>query len=385
MPPLGKCGPSLMLQPCSRSPRHLDQAECRYRRSTPKFVAPELIDEEMPEQVVLACVGAGRWGRNLVRVFDSLPEVELAAVCDASEDIRLGLEQQYPETKVAADYGEVLANEKIQAIVLAVPAVDHFDTAKQALEVGKHVYVEKPISLSYDHARQLTELAESRGLVLMVGHLMEYHPALQLLKQLVDVGELGQILYLYSERVNLGVVRKDENALWSLAPHDISMILHLVDEEPESVSARGASYLQEGIEDVVFVNLRFADGKMAQIQVSWLDPHKVRKLTVVGTKKMAVFDDMESAEKVRIYDKAAERQGYESYGESITLRFGDIVIPHVNPAEPLKLECQHFVDCVRSGDTPMSDGRDGMRVVRVLEAAQRSLRADGAPCVMRLG
>ncbi len=336
----------------------------------------------MSEPVVLACVGAGRWGRNLVRVFDSLPEVELAAVCDASQDVRQGLVRQYPEAKVVADYGEVLADEKIQAVVLAVPAIDHFDTAHQALEAGKHVYVEKPISLSYDHARQLTELAESRGLVLMVGDLMEYHPALRLLKELVDAGELGEILYLYSERVNLGVVRQDENALWSLAPHDISMILHLVDEEPESVSARGASYLQEGIEDVVFANLRFADGKMAQIQVSWLDPHKVRKLTVVGTKKMAVFDDMESAEKVRIYDKAAERQGYESYGESITLRFGDIVIPHVNPAEPLKLECEHFVDCVRSGDTPLSDGRDGMRVVRVLEAAQRSLRADGAPCVM---
>jgi predicted dehydrogenase len=336
----------------------------------------------MTERVVLACVGAGRWGRNLVRVFDNLPEVDLAAVCDASHDIRQGLVRQYPDAKVVADYGEVLANEQIQAVVLAVPAIDHFDTARQALEAGKHVYVEKPISLSYDHARQLTELAESRGLVLMVGHLMEYHPALRLLKQLVDAGELGEILYLYSERVNLGVVRQDENALWSLAPHDISMILRLVDEEPESVSARGASYLQEGIEDVVFANLRFADGKMAQIQVSWLDPHKVRKLTVVGTKKMAVFDDMESAEKVRIYDKAAERQGYESYGESITLRFGDIVIPHVNPAEPLKLECEHFVDCVRSGDTPVSDGRDGMRVVRVLEAAQRSLRADGVPCVM---
>ena len=339
----------------------------------------------MAERVVLACVGAGRWGRNLVRVFDSLPDVELAVVCDVSEDIRRELKQQYPEVKVTADYGEVLANKQIQAVVLAVPAVDHYAAAKQALEAGKHVYVEKPISLSYDHARRLTELAESLSLVLMVGHLMEYHPALRLLKQLVDAGELGEILYLYSERVNLGVVRKDENALWSLAPHDISMILHLVDEEPESVSARGASYLQEGIEDVVFANLRFADGRMAQIQVSWLDPHKVRKLTVVGTQKMAVFDDMESAEKVRIYDKAAERQGYESYGESITLRFGDIVIPHVNPAEPLKLECQHFVDCVQSGDTPVSDGRDGMRVVRVLEAAQRSLRVDGAPCVMGPG
>ncbi len=329
--------------------------------------------------VTIACVGAGNWGRNLVRVFDGLTDVRLKTICDANEDIRSGLRGQYPEAGVESDFAAVLADPEIDAVVLAVPAVHHFETAWQALEAGKHVYVEKPIALSYDHARQLTELAEGRGLVLMVGHLMEYHPALRLLKQIVDDGELGDILYIYSERVNLGVVRKDENALWSLAPHDISMILHLVDGEPESVSARGACYLQEGIEDVVFANLRFADGKMAQVQVSWLDPHKVRKLTVVGTKKMAVFDDMESAEKVRVYDKAAEKQGYESYGESITLRFGDIVIPHVHPAEPLKLECQHFVDCVQSGDTPVSDGRDGMRVVRVLEAAQRSLMADGVP------
>jgi predicted dehydrogenase len=335
--------------------------------------------------VTLACVGAGNWGRNLVRVFAGLPDVRLKTICDASQDIRSGMGSQYPGTHVESDYSAVLADVEIEAVVLAVPAMHHFETARQALEAGKHVYVEKPIALSYDHAKQLTELAEGRGLVLMVGHLMEYHPALRLLRKLVDDGELGDILYLYSERVNLGVVRKDENALWSLAPHDISMILHLVDGEPESVSARGASYLQDGIEDVVFANLRFADGKMAQVQVSWLDPHKVRKLTVVGTKKMAVFDDMESAEKVRIYDKAAEKQGYESYGESITLRFGDIVIPHMSPSEPLKLECQHFVECVQSGDTPVSDGRDGMRVVRVLEAAQRSLAEDGVPAVVAEG
>ena len=337
--------------------------------------------------IALACVGAGNWGRNLVRVFDSLPELRLKTICDASEKIRDGMAAQYPQAQIESDFGDVLADQEITAVVLAVPAVHHFETARQALEAGKHVYVEKPIALSYDHARQLTELAEGKGLVLMVGHLLEYHPALGLLKKLVDSGELGDILYLYSERVNLGVVRKDENALWSLAPHDISMILHLVGAEPESVSARGACYLQDGIEDVVFANLRFADGKMAQVQVSWLDPHKVRKLTVVGTKKMAVFDDMESAEKVRIYDKAAEREGgagtnYESYGESITLRFGDVVIPHIRPAEPLKLECQHFVDCVRDGATPVSDGRDGMRVVRVLEAASRSLAADGMPSVL---
>ena len=174
-------------------------------------------------------------------------------------------------------------------------------------------------------------------------------------------------------------MRKDENALWSLAPHDISILLHLLDQEPDSVSARGECYLQEGIEDVVFASLHFADGKMAQVQVSWLDPHKVRKLTVVGSQKMAVFDDVESAEKVRIYDKAAEKAEYESYGDAITLRFGDVVIPHVDMVEPLKVECQHFVECVREGKKPRSDGWDGLRVVRVLEAAQRSLELDGAP------
>ena len=291
------------------------------------------------------------------------------------------LGRQFPQATTTSDFGEILATDAIQAVVLAVPAVAHFDLARRALRAGKHVYVEKPISLSYAHATELTELAESHGLVLMVGHLMEYHPALQVLKDLVESGELGDVYYVYSERVNLGVVRKDENALWSLAPHDISMILHLLDTEPVNVSARGACYLQESIEDVVFVNLHFADGKMAQIQVSWLDPHKVRKLTLVGSKKMVVFDDVESAEKVRIYDKAAEREAtsYESYGDSITLRFGDVTIPHLRMAEPLKIECQHFVDCVKSGTTPMSDGRDGMRVVRVLEAAQQSLEMGGKP------
>lgn len=322
----------------------------------------------------------------MVRVFAGLPGAELKTVCDSSPDILSKMAAQYPGITTESDFGTVLADNAIDAVVLAVPAVHHYETAKQALDAGKHVYVEKPIALRYDHARELTELAESKGLTLMVGHLMEYHPAHQLLKKLVDSGDLGDILYLYSERVNLGVVRKDENALWSLAPHDISMILQLVGAEPDSVSARGACYLQEGIEDVVFANLHFPGGQMAQIQVSWLDPHKSRKLTVVGTKKMAVFDDMESAEKVRIYDKAAERQRgdgpvYENYGESITLRFGDVVIPHVDAAEPLRLECQHFVDCVRDGTTPVSDGRDGMRVVRVLEAASRSLTDDGAPAV----
>ena len=331
------------------------------------------------DAVTLACVGAGYWGKNLVRVFDSLPEVRLKWVCDASEKVRLGMQQQYGDVAVTAELGQVLADGEVEGVVLAVPAVGHFAAAKEALEMGKHVYVEKPLTLNAAEAEELVALADRQKKVLMVGHLMLYHPAVQMLKGMVERGELGEIYYLYAQRVNLGIVRKDENALWSLAPHDISILLHLLDQEPDSVSARGECYLQEGIEDVVFASLHFADGKMAQVQVSWLDPHKVRKLTVVGSQKMAVFDDVESAEKVRIYDKAAEKAEYESYGDAITLRFGDVVIPHVDMVEPLKVECQHFVDCVRQGGVPRSDGRDGLRVVRVLEAAQQSLELDGAP------
>jgi len=329
--------------------------------------------------ISIACVGAGYWGKNLVRVFNDLPLTQLKAVCDASPDILARIGQQYPETKTTTNFIELLEDNDIEAVVLAVPATRHYEMARAALEKGKHVYVEKPLTLKADQAQDLCTLASERGLVLMVGHLLLYHPAVQMLKHLVQSGQLGDIYYLYSQRVNLGIVRRDENALWSLAPHDISVILYLLDQEPDAVSARGECYLQPGVEDVVFANLHFADGKMAQLQLSWLDPHKVRKLTVVGSNKMAVFDDVESAEKVRIYDKAAESANYASYGDSITLRFGDITIPHIDMAEPLKLECQHFIDCITTGKTPRSDGADGLRVVRVLEAAQRSLERDGAP------
>ena len=211
----------------------------------------------------------------------------------------------------------MLDDKEIEAVVLAVPAIHHFEAACQVLHSGKHVYVEKPMTLSVAEAEQLVELAEKQDKILMVGHLLEYHPAVQMLKQWIQHGELGDIYYLYSQRVNLGIVRKDENALWSLAPHDVSVILFLLDQQPDTVSARGECYLQEGIEDVVFVNLHFEGCKMAQLQLSWLDPHKIRKLTIVGSRKMAVFDDMESTEKVRIYDKAAERDEYESYGDVI--------------------------------------------------------------------
>ncbi|MBT4502982.1 MAG: Gfo/Idh/MocA family oxidoreductase, partial [Gemmatimonadetes bacterium] len=240
------------------------------------------------DAVTLACVGAGYWGKNLVRIFDGLSGVRLKWVCDASEKVQAGMRQQYGDVEVTGELEQVLNDEEVEGVVLAVPAVGHFGAARQVLEADKHVYVEKPLTLSAAEAEELVALADQQGKVLMVGHLMVYHPAVQMLKGMVERGELGEIYYLYAQRVNLGIVRKDENALWSLAPHDISILLHLLDQEPDSVSARGECYLQEGIEDVVFASLHFADGKMAQVQVSWLDPHKVRKLTVVGSRKMAV-------------------------------------------------------------------------------------------------
>jgi predicted dehydrogenase len=334
------------------------------------------------QPITLACVGAGYWGKNLVRVFHGIPEVRLKLVCDLDEGIRKVVGQQYHDVEVVADFNRVLEDEEVEAVVLAVPAVHHFEAARQALQSGKHVYVEKPMTLGVVEAEQLVELADQQGKVLMVGHLLEYHPAVQMLKGLIQQGELGEIYYLYAQRVNLGIVRRDENALWNFAPHDVSVILYLLEQEPDAVSAQGECYLQEGVEDVVFVNLHFADRKMAQLQLSWLDPQRIRKLTIVGSRKMAVFDDEESTEKVRIYDKSAERGDYESYGDAITLRFGDVVIPHLNMVEPLKLECQHFAECVRQGKTPRSDGRDGLRVVRVLEAAQKSLEQNGVPVAL---
>ena len=214
----------------------------------------------------------------------------------------------------------------------------------------------------------------------MVGHLLEYHPAVAKMKELLDSGELGHLYYIYSERVNLGRIRSDENALWSLAPHDISIILHMMGEEPVDVAARGAAYIRPGIEDVVFLWMRFPGNRLAQVHVSWLDPHKVRRTTLVGSKRMVVFDDMQSSEKIRIYDKGVEPNGrYVGYAESLSLRSGEVLVPALKMSEPLKLECQHFVDCVRTRTTPLSDGEDGKRVVRVLDAAQRSLKAGGVP------
>jgi predicted dehydrogenase len=280
--------------------------------------------------------------------------------------------------KPVAEFDDLL-KEDIDAVVIAAPAVTHHPLTKKALLAGKDVFVEKPFALSVRDAEELAELADKHNRILMVGHLLEYHPVVRRLRNMIQKGELGPVYYIYTQRVNLGRIRGDENAMWSFAPHDISQILYMLEMEPVNVSARGQSYIQDGIEDVVFLSLFFENRIMAHIHMSWLDPHKVRKTTIVGSKKMAVFDDSEATEKLRIYDNYAEAPPAKSYGEAIQVRFGDILIPRVESTEPLQLECKHFIDCVANRTTPLTDAQDGLRVIRIIEAAQRSLQMDGVP------
>jgi predicted dehydrogenase len=330
--------------------------------------------------VKIGQIGIGAWGRNLLRTFTSLPGVTVPTACDTDSSQLPRLAGSFPGVEITDDPDKILSNGGIDAVVIATPPASHFDLARKALESGKDVFVEKPLVLDIDQGRELVEIAGSRNRILMVGHIMEYHPASLKLKEYIDSGKLGKIHYLYSTRVNLGKVRDIENSLWSFAPHDISLIVFLLGQMPVRVTATGAAYLQKDIEDVSFMTMHFADKIMAHIHVSWLDPHKERKLTVVGSKMMAVFDDTESSEKIWLYDKGVEtRLDYNTYGEYLSLRAGDITIPRVDSAEPLKLECQHFIDCVKSRTQPRSDGRDGLKVLTILSAAQISMEQGGSP------
>jgi len=335
--------------------------------------------------VRVGVVGLGYWGPNLARNFARLPGAELAWLCDLDERNLAKVDGLYPGARLTRDLDDLLGDEALDAVVVATSVPTHYPLGRRVLEAGKHAFIEKPVALRSSEAAELLRLAEERGLTLMVGHLLEYHPAVTRMKELVEAGELGRIYYAYSHRLNLGKVRQDENALWSLAPHDISVLNFLTGDEPEEVSARGECYLQDDVEDVVFGYIRYASGVVAHVHVSWLDPHKSRKITVVGEKKMVVFDDMETERKLTVYDKGATstRAKYDSYGEFVTLHFGDIHIPRIGNEEPLRVECQHFVDALRHGTRPRSDGRDGLNVVRVLEAMERSLREGGRP--VRLG
>lgn len=329
----------------------------------------------MSEPVLrVGVAGLGYWGPNLARNFAALPGCELAYCCDPSPDVRARIARQFPGTRMCAELDELLADSSLDAVVLATPVPSHADLAVRVLDAGKHCFVEKPLALSVLDAERAVAAAQSSGRVLMVGHLLEYHPGLQKLKELTDSGELGdQIYYIYGNRLNLGKLRADENALWSLGAHDVSVVLHLAGEEPWEVVARGESYVRKGVQDVVFCFLRFPSGLSAHLHLSWLDPHKERRFTVVGSRRMATFDDMELERKLTVYDKGFDEDS-RTYGEYIT-RSGDVFCPRIPNIEPLRVECEHFIDCVRHGKQPRSDGASGVRVVRVLEELQRSLDA----------
>jgi predicted dehydrogenase len=334
----------------------------------------------LAHEIGIGVVGTGDWGANLVRNFATLPGARLARLCDSDEQRLERTAAQYPQARPATRVEEVAADPEVQGVVVSASAIQHHPLARTLLLAGKDVFVEKPLALSVADAEDLVNLARERQRILMVGHLLLHHPAVRYMKDLVQKGELGDLYYVTSQRVNLGKVRRDENALWSFAPHDLSVILHLLEGEPIDVAARGSAFLQKGVEDVVFLHLRFPGGRMAHVHVSWLDPHKLRQFTVVGSRKMLVFDDMEASEKIRVYDKGVDGGGrIVSYSDALTVRSGDIVLPKLSLQEPLRLECQHFVDCIRERKTPLTDGASGLAVVRVLAAAQASLEAGGAP------
>ncbi len=328
----------------------------------------------------IAVVGTGYWGINHVRAFASLRGAELVAVVEPNEGARAKALALAPRARGLTHLDEALAAHDVDAVVLATPAVLHASQALAALAANKHVLVEKPMALSVADAEAVARAAAASGRVFMVGHLMVHHPVMHKLDALLADGTVGDIYYVYNTRVNLGRLRRDESALWSFGPHDVSMILHLLGALPARVAAQGHGYLQKGVEDVVFMTMEFADGRMAHVQLSWLDPRKERRMTIVGSRRMVEFDDAHPTEKLKIYDKGYDRPPeFSDFAQYLSIRQGDIHIPRIDGAEPLALECGHFVSCIASGATPRSGASEGLAVVRVLAAAQRSLQQGGAP------
>lgn len=329
----------------------------------------------------LAVIGCGYWGPNFVRMFNELPDSNIKWCSDLDETKLTKLRMMYPSTKTTTDYSVILNDPEVDAVCISTPAITHFKIGKESLLHDKHVLIEKPLTLKSSEAKELITLAKERNRILMVGQIYEYHPGINKLKKFILNGELGEIYYVHSSRVGLGPIRKDANAMWDLAPHDISILLYLLEENPVYISAVGRAYLQQGIEDVVFMTLMFKR-IIANIRVSWLDPLKKRELTMIGTKKMAVFDDASALEQLRIFDSGVTKmQSPLSYGEfRLSLRRGSIFVPEVDVREPLMVECQHFLESMLSGkQSARASGEKGLKVVKILEAAQESLEKSGAP------
>jgi predicted dehydrogenase len=327
-------------------------------------------------------LGAGYWGPKHIRNYSELPGANMAMVSDLSAERLAGIKAQYPSIETTTRYREMLESPAIDAVVVATPVSTHARLAREALEAGKHVMVEKPLARTSQECRDLIDLAAERDRVLMVGHTFLYNPAVGVLRDIVQSGEIGDVYYVHAQRLNLGLFQRDINVIWDLAPHDLSILMYVLGEQPVAIGARGTDYVQPGIEDVAHLDVTFASRVRASVHVSWLDPDKVRRITVVGSKKMVVYDDVETKEKLRIYDKGVDRQPRDgsSFGEfQLSYRSGEISIPVIAADEPLRLECQHFLDCCLSGAQPLTDGEQGFQVVRQLEVAQSSLRVGGVP------
>lgn len=336
--------------------------------------------------VSVAIVGLGYWGPNLARNLASIEGAEVVALCDMDLNRAANIGKRFcPQASIVEDVRKLADDPKIDAVIVATPIRSHCQVASLLIASGKHVFVEKPLAASARECRELIDLADAHQRILMVGHVFEYNVAVQRIKQYIDSGDLGKLFYVYSQRVNLGRIQTDVNALWSFAPHDISIMNYWFGQSPVRVSARGFACLGRGVEDVVFVTLEYANGLGAHLHLGWLDPRKVRLMTLVGSKKMLVYDDVSLDAKIQIYDKGIAdlhtlMESPETFAEfQFQLRVGDLVIPSLQFGEPLQTECQHFIDCVRNGRRPATDGENGLRVVSVLEAAELSLRQDGAP------
>ncbi len=332
----------------------------------------------------LAQVGIGYWGRNLLRTLTALPGAELVLACDVKESVRADAERRHPGLRTTARFDDIIDDPAIEAVVIATETPLHFVMADAALRAGKHVLVEKPLTQTAAQAERLVATADAAGRILMVGHVYRYNAAFRRVEDMSAGGELGDIRYLYTTRVNLGIVRSSENAFDSLAPHDLSLALSIIRQTPTAISATGRAFLQPGVEDVVFATVEFDGGALAHIHVSWLDPLKERRLTAVGSRRMVVVDDMEPAEKLRVYDRGIDppalddESAFPEFGATLAVRSGDILLPRIDGPEPLRAECEEFLAAIREGRPPLTDGREGLAVVRLLDAARASLRAGGA-------
>jgi predicted dehydrogenase len=337
------------------------------------------VDERRHKMVNIGVVGCGYWGPKHIRNWHELAEANLISICDIDEHKLQQVRVQYPNVRTTVNFEEQL-RDGVDALVIVTPVDTHYELARQALLHDKHVLVEKPMTANSREALELIELAEKRNLVLMVGHTYEYHPAVDFLRELVRNGSLGEIYGIDADRLNLGLFRRDVNVLWDLASHDICIVLSLLDKDPVAVSARGTDHVNPGICDVAYLELLFADGTIGHIHVSWLHPRKTRQITIVGSKKMVVYDDVSETEKIHIYDKglAITNNGNDKFSTwPLNYRYGDVTIPYITNAEPLKLECSHFVKCIVEGKKPKSDGWAAFRVISILEAADRSLSNGG--------